>query len=80
MDIDLKPFLDRYEKVSAQADAAFKHVSEAHPELVRCKKGCSDCCYALFDLTLIEALSGLIGRPTVLNEKHLKMLRVEKMK
>ena len=56
MDIDLKPFLDRYEKVSVQADAAFKHVSEAHPELVRCKKGCSDCCYALFDLTLIEAL------------------------
>ncbi|MBW1643427.1 MAG: YkgJ family cysteine cluster protein [Deltaproteobacteria bacterium] len=56
MDIDLKSFLDRYEKVSAQSDAAFKHVSEAHPELVRCKKGCSDCCYALFDLTLIEAL------------------------
>ena len=56
MDIDLKSFLDRYEKVSVQADAAFKHVSEAHPELVRCKKGCSDCCYALFDLTLIEAL------------------------
>ena len=56
MDIDLKPFLDRYEKVSAQADAAFKHVGEAHPELVRCKKGCSDCCYALFDLTLIEVI------------------------
>lgn len=56
MDIDLKPFLERYEKISAQADAAFKHVSETHSELVRCKKGCSDCCYALFDLTLIEAL------------------------
>jgi Fe-S-cluster containining protein len=57
MDIDLKPFLERYEKVSAQADVAFKHVSETHPDLVRCKKGCSDCCYALFDLTLIEALN-----------------------
>lgn len=56
MDIDLKPFLERYEKVSAQADTAFKHVTEAHPDLVRCKEKCSDCCYALFDLTLIEAL------------------------
>lgn len=56
MNFDLKPFLERYEKVAAQADAAFKHVSEAHPDLVRCKKGCSDCCFALFDLTIIEAL------------------------
>jgi Fe-S-cluster containining protein len=56
MSIDLKPFLERYEKISAQADTAFEHVREAHPDLVRCKEGCSDCCYALFDLTLIEAL------------------------
>ena len=56
MDIDFKPFFKRYEKVSAQADTAFKHVNEVHPDLVRCKKGCSDCCYALFDLTLIEVL------------------------
>lgn len=57
MDDYFKPFLERYEKVSAKAKAAFKHVSEEHAGLVRCKKGCSDCCYALFDLTLIEALS-----------------------
>jgi Fe-S-cluster containining protein len=56
MGIDLKPFLERYEKVSAQAETAFQHVNQAHPDLVKCKKGCSDCCYALFDLTLIEAL------------------------
>jgi len=56
MDVDLKPYLERYEKVAAQAEAAFKQVSETHTDLVRCKQGCSDCCYALFDLTLIEAL------------------------
>jgi len=26
------------------------------PELVKCGKGCSDCCYALFDVTLAEAM------------------------
>lgn len=57
MDIDIKPFLERYEKVAGQAEAAFKQVIELHPDLVSCKKGCSDCCYALYDLTLIEALS-----------------------
>lgn len=56
MTIDFKPFFERYEMVSAQAEAAFKQVHHTHESLVRCKKGCSDCCYALFDLTLIEAL------------------------
>ncbi|MCJ7773868.1 MAG: YkgJ family cysteine cluster protein [Desulfobacterales bacterium] len=56
MAIDFKPFFERYEMVSAKADAAFKQVNHTHESLVRCKKGCSDCCYALFDLTLIEAL------------------------
>ena len=26
------------------------------PDLVKCGKGCSDCCYALFDVTLVEAM------------------------
>ncbi len=38
------------------ADTAFNKVRESHPECVKCKINCSDCCYALFDLTLIEAL------------------------
>jgi Fe-S-cluster containining protein len=56
MAIDLKPYFERYELVAAQADAAFKQVNHTHESLVRCKKGCSDCCHALFDLSLIEAL------------------------
>jgi Fe-S-cluster containining protein len=40
----------------AASDAAFDRVKQAHAECVRCKEGCSDCCHAIFDLTLIEAL------------------------
>lgn len=56
MDIDYKPFFKRYEKIREQADTAFKSIGGAHPSLVKCKEGCSDCCYALFDLTLTEAI------------------------
>jgi Fe-S-cluster containining protein len=56
MEIDLKPYFDRYEKLVAQADRVFEKVKTEYPEEVRCQTGCSDCCHALFDLTLIEAL------------------------
>jgi Fe-S-cluster containining protein len=56
MEIDLKPYFDRYEKVVAQADQVFEKVKTAFPHEVRCQTGCADCCHALFDLTLIEAL------------------------
>jgi Fe-S-cluster containining protein len=56
MDIDLKPYFMKYEALVERADAAFDRVKEAHAECVKCKEQCADCCYALFDLTLIEAL------------------------
>jgi Fe-S-cluster containining protein len=56
MEIDLKPYFDRYEKVVAQADQVFEKVKKTFPDEVRCRTGCADCCHALFDLTLIEAL------------------------
>jgi len=31
-------------------------VKNDYPECVKCTSGCDDCCYAMFDLTLIEAL------------------------
>jgi Fe-S-cluster containining protein len=37
-------------------DNIFFKVKESYPDKVRCSEGCSDCCYALFDLPLIEAL------------------------
>ena len=40
----------------AQADGAFDRVKNAYTDCVKCEEKCADCCFALFDLTLIEAL------------------------
>lgn len=56
MDIDFTPFFKQYEEVLAMADKVFERVKSEHPECVKCKTTCSDCCNALFDLYLIEAL------------------------
>ena len=56
MEIDLGPFFKRYEALVAKADKAFDQVKARYPEEVKCVPGCADCCFALFDLTLIEAL------------------------
>ncbi|MFZ0131009.1 MAG: YkgJ family cysteine cluster protein [Desulfobacterales bacterium] len=56
MDFDLTPYLRRYEALVQLADQAFQRVSSEYPANVKCRSGCADCCHALFDLTLIEAL------------------------
>jgi Fe-S-cluster containining protein len=56
MEIDLIPFFKKYEVLSAMADGLFERIKKEYPECVKCKTHCSDCCHALFDLTLIEAL------------------------
>lgn len=52
---DPQPMFERYEALAREADAVFARVSAGHPECVTCREGCSDCCHALFDLTLVEA-------------------------
>lgn len=56
MDFDFSPYFKKYEQLVAASDKAFNRVNEAFEECVKCKPSCSDCCFALFDLTLIEAL------------------------
>lgn len=56
MDLDLTPFFEQYEELLRAADAIFAKVEKEYPECVKCREGCADCCHALFDLTLIEAL------------------------
>lgn len=56
MPIDLTPFFEKYEELLKAADAVFEKVEKEFPECVKCRQGCADCCHALFDLTLIEAL------------------------
>lgn len=52
----LDSYFEKYEALVNQIDAVFNKVQEEHDECVSCKEGCDDCCHALFDLTLIEAL------------------------
>lgn len=56
MAIDLRPFFEKYEALVETVDNAFDKVKGQYPECVKCHEGCADCCYALFDLSLIEAL------------------------
>lgn len=52
----LEPVFARYEKLRAEADRLFGQVRRLHPDCVTCSLGCSDCCHAMFDLSLVEAL------------------------
>ncbi len=56
MEIDFTPYFEKYEAIVAMADEVFARVQNEFPECVKCKIKCDDCCYALFDLTLIEAI------------------------
>ncbi len=56
MKIDFNPFFKKYEELVKAADDVFQRVSKEHSECVKCEIKCSDCCHALFDLTLIEAI------------------------
>ncbi|MGB2930202.1 MAG: YkgJ family cysteine cluster protein [Desulfobacterales bacterium] len=56
MKIDFTPYFEKYQEIVIKADELFARVQKDHPECVKCKIKCADCCHALFDLTLIEAI------------------------
>ncbi len=56
MKIDLAPFFQRYERIVHKVDEMFDRMKEKYPDEIRCDSGCTECCYGLFDLTLIEAV------------------------
>ena len=56
MALDLKEHFVKYEALVQMVDAVFDKVKNEYPKEVFCREKCSDCCYAIFDLTLIEAL------------------------
>ncbi len=56
MGIDFSSFFRKYEEISRAADSVFDRVKKDYPDDVTCKIECSDCCHALFDISLIEAL------------------------
>lgn len=56
MNMDMTPFFQKYEAIVNKVDNIFGVMKEKYPDEVRCMTGCADCCHALFDLTLIEAV------------------------
>lgn len=56
MTFDLTPYFETYEQLSRQIDQVFERVRSQYPDCVTCQRECADCCHAVFDLTLIEAL------------------------
>ncbi len=53
---DLSDIFARYEALVAETDALFAHIQSNFEDCVTCEQGCSDCCHALFDLSLVEAM------------------------
>ena len=53
---DLSPIFAQYEMLRGFVDRAAAQVAQNFPDCVTCHKGCSDCCHALFDLSLVEAM------------------------
>ncbi|MBI5584825.1 MAG: YkgJ family cysteine cluster protein [Deltaproteobacteria bacterium] len=52
---DYQSIFEQYEALVRKVDQAVGRVHADFPAEVRCRPGCSDCCFAVFDLTLVEA-------------------------
>ena len=63
-------YFDAYRVLVREADLAFERVKEQYGDLVRCKQGCNDCCFAVFEMHPVEAV--LIARSfaTLLKRKE----------
>ena len=46
----------KYESLVAEVERGIEKIKAAFPAEVRCNRQCSDCCFAVFDLSLIEAV------------------------
>ncbi len=55
--IELEEIFLEYEIFLAQIDKIFAEMHAKYPNEVRCEKTCNDCCHAVFDLSLVEAMA-----------------------
>lgn len=55
--MNLSPFLAAYETLVEESEAAFVAYASALGGALRCRKGCADCCHAVFGLFLVEAVA-----------------------
>lgn len=56
MKLPIEKYFNKYEGLVKLVDEAFVRVKNEYGDLVKCEKGCSDCCFAIFDITFIEAI------------------------
>ncbi len=56
-DTELHVVFRDYETLTARTDELFERVRAQFPAEVACTAGCSDCCHAMFDLSLVEAMA-----------------------
>jgi len=56
MPYNVSPFFKEYEELALKVDKIFQTIQSQCSKEVNCHIGCVDCCYALFDLSLIEAM------------------------
>ncbi|MDP2646664.1 MAG: YkgJ family cysteine cluster protein [Desulfobacterales bacterium] len=54
--MDLRDFFRKYEDLQQVVDRAFDRVKQIYPENVTCAVKCSECCHALFDIGILEAI------------------------
>ncbi len=54
--LDFSKTFEKYEALVSEADKIFEAMQERHGDCVRCEVHCCDCCYAVFDLTLVESV------------------------
>ncbi|MBW2065337.1 MAG: YkgJ family cysteine cluster protein [Deltaproteobacteria bacterium] len=48
---------EQYRFLVSKADFAFEEVERDHRDCVKCRTGCSDCCYAVFGVFIVEAVN-----------------------
>ena len=54
--LDFKKVFEKYEALVAEIEKGVHKIKETNPGEFLCQKGCCDCCYAVFDLPLIESV------------------------
>lgn len=51
----LDRLFQEYGLLASAADKAFHKMAEEYGECIKCRRGCTDCCHAVFGLFLVEA-------------------------
>jgi len=54
--LDFVNTFKKYEALVYKVEKSVRQIQESNPDCIRCTKHCSDCCYAVFELSLIESV------------------------